>query len=110
MKAGTDPRYRDEFRDAAVKQVTEGGRSLSAAARSLETPNRTLANWVLRSRKPKFDTIRRKCLICIGASHLAATTTTAFERLGGPSSFRVEPNSQNCLASSSPVDMWAGWL
>ena len=28
----------------------------------------------------------------------------------GPSSFRVEPNSQNCLSSSSPVGMWAGCL
>ena len=28
----------------------------------------------------------------------------------GPSSFRVEPNSQNRWSSSSPVDMWAGCL
>lgn len=26
----------------------------------------------------------------------------------GPSSFRVEPNSQNQWSSSSPVGMWAG--
>lgn len=51
MKAGTDRRYTPEFRDAAVKQVTEGGRSLSAVARSLEMSNKTLANWVLRARK-----------------------------------------------------------
>ena len=29
---------------------------------------------------------------------------------GGPSSFRVEPNSQNRWSSSSPVGMWAGCL
>ena len=51
MKAGTDRRYTPEFRDAAVKQVTEGGRSLSAVARSLEMSNKTLANWVYRARK-----------------------------------------------------------
>ena len=51
MEAGTDRRYTPEFRDAAVKQVTEGGRSLSAVARSLEMSNKTLANWVLRARK-----------------------------------------------------------
>ena len=28
----------------------------------------------------------------------------------GPSSFRVEPNSQNPWSSSSPVGMWAGCL
>ena len=51
MKAGFDRRYTAEFRDAAVKQVTEGGRSVSAVARSLEMSNKTLANWVLRARK-----------------------------------------------------------
>ena len=51
MKAGTDRRYTAEFRDVAVKQVIEGGRSLSAVARSLEMSNKTLANWVLRARK-----------------------------------------------------------
>ena len=51
MKAGFDRRYTAEFRDAAVKQVTEGGRSMSAVARSLEMSNKTLANWVLRARK-----------------------------------------------------------
>jgi hypothetical protein len=28
----------------------------------------------------------------------------------GPSSFRVEPNSQNRWSSSSPVGMWAGCI
>jgi len=31
-------------------------------------------------------------------------------RFTGPSSFRVEPNSQNPWSSSSPVGMWAGCL
>ena len=51
MKAGPDRRYTPEFRDAAVKQVIEGGRSVAAVARSLEMSNKSLANWVYRARK-----------------------------------------------------------
>ena len=51
MKAGTDRKYTAEFRDLAVKQVVEGGRSMPAVARSLEMSSKTLANWVYRARK-----------------------------------------------------------
>ena len=51
MKAGSDRSYTAEFRDAAVKQVIEGERSMSAVARSLEMSSKTLANWVYRARK-----------------------------------------------------------
>jgi transposase len=51
MKAGSDRKYTAEFRDSAVKQVIDGGRSLAAVARSLEMSNKTLANWVYRARK-----------------------------------------------------------
>ena len=51
MKAGTDRKYTAEFRDSAVKQVIEGGRGMAAVARSLEMSNKTLANWVYRTRK-----------------------------------------------------------
>ena len=51
MKAGTDRKYTTEFRDSAVKQVIEGGRSISAVARSLEISNKTLSKWVYRARK-----------------------------------------------------------
>jgi len=50
MKAGADRKYTAEFRDAAVKQVVEGGRSMSTVARSLEMSGKTLANWVYRAR------------------------------------------------------------
>ena len=33
MKAGTDRKYTAEFRDAAIKQVSAGGRGMSAAPR-----------------------------------------------------------------------------
>jgi transposase len=51
MKTGSDRKYTAEFRDSAVKQVMDGGRSLAAVARSLEMSNKTLANWVYRARK-----------------------------------------------------------
>src|SRR5436190_24093211 len=51
MKAGPDRRYTPEFRDSAVKQVIEGGRSVAAVARSLEMSGKSLANWVYRARK-----------------------------------------------------------
>ena len=51
MKTGPDRRYTAEFREAAVKQVIEGGRSIAAVARSLEISPKSLANWVYRARK-----------------------------------------------------------
>jgi transposase len=51
MKAGPDRRYTPEFRDAAVKQVIEGGRTVATVARSLEMSGKSLANWVYRARK-----------------------------------------------------------
>jgi transposase len=51
MKTGSDRKYTPEFRESAVKQVKEGGRGMSAVARSLEMSNKTLANWVYLVRK-----------------------------------------------------------
>ena len=51
MKVGTDRKYTPEFREAAIKQVVEGGRSMPSVARSLEMSAKTLANWVYRARR-----------------------------------------------------------
>ena len=51
MKAGSDRKYTNEFREAAVKQVINGGRSMPSVARSLEMSTKTLENWVYRARK-----------------------------------------------------------
>ena len=51
MKTGSDRKYTPEFRQSAVKQVLDGGRSMPSVARSLEMSPKTLANWVLRARK-----------------------------------------------------------
>ena len=58
MKTGPDRRYTPEFRDAALKQVMEGGRPIAAVARSLEMSGKTLANWVYRARKGQLS-VRR---------------------------------------------------
>jgi transposase len=51
MKVGSDRKYTIAFREAAVKQVIEGERSVPSVARSLEMSAKTLANWVWRARK-----------------------------------------------------------
>ncbi len=58
MKAGPDRKYTPEFRDAAIKQVTHGGRSVPSVARSLEMSPKSLANWVYRARKGQAVTKR----------------------------------------------------
>lgn len=51
MKAGPYRRYTAEFREAAVRQVLDGGRSVPQVARSLEMSEKTLANWVGKARR-----------------------------------------------------------
>ena len=43
--------YTGEFREAAVSQVLEGGRSIRQVARSLEMSSSTLGKWVAQARK-----------------------------------------------------------
>jgi transposase len=51
MKAGPDRKYTADFREAAVRQVLDGGRSVPQVARSLEMSEKTLANWVGKARR-----------------------------------------------------------
>jgi len=51
MKAGPDRKYTVEFREAAVRQVLDGKRSVPQVARALEMSHKTLANWVNKARK-----------------------------------------------------------
>ena len=46
-----DRQYTGEFREAAVSQVLEGGRSIRQVARSLEMSSSTLGKWVAQARK-----------------------------------------------------------
>ncbi|AVR87106.1 Mobile element protein [Thauera aromatica K172] len=45
--------YTVEFREAAVRQVMEAGRSASEVACSLDISPKTLGNWVRRARRGK---------------------------------------------------------
>jgi len=51
MKAGPDRKYTVEFREAAVRQVLDGGRSVPKVARGVEMSDKTLANWVRKARQ-----------------------------------------------------------
>lgn len=50
-KSIPDRQYTDEFREAAVKQVVDGGRAIRQVARSLEMSAGTLGNWVAKANK-----------------------------------------------------------
>lgn len=43
--------YTEPFREAAVREVIDAGRSVSDVARSLEMPQKTLANWLRQARR-----------------------------------------------------------
>jgi transposase len=51
MKTGPDRKYTEGFREAAVRQVLDGQRTLVEVARSLEMPHKTLETWVSRARR-----------------------------------------------------------
>ena len=53
MKTGPNRKYTTEFRDAAVKQVVEGRRTVAAVARSLEMSSKSLANWICAALRAK---------------------------------------------------------
>ena len=52
MKVGANRKYTKEFREAAIKQVIDGGRSTPSVARSLEMSPKTLARSYLRRPNP----------------------------------------------------------
>jgi|SRR5215467_162399 len=51
MKRVPDRQYTAEFRVGAVRQVLDGGRSVSEVARALEMSQKTLWRWVQRARE-----------------------------------------------------------
>lgn len=50
-EGGPDRKYTVKFREAAVRQVLDGGRGVARVARSLVMSDKTLANWVLKARR-----------------------------------------------------------
>ena len=57
MKGIPQGRYTKEFREEAVKMVTEGRMSLPEAARRLSLPPSTLGNWVKAHKTGKLGEI-----------------------------------------------------
>ena len=57
MKRGPQGRYTKEFREEAVKLVTEEKLSLPEAARRLSLPPSTLGNWVKVNKEGKLGEI-----------------------------------------------------
>ena len=57
MKRLPQGRYSPEFREEAVKLVTEGKLSPGAASRRLSLPKSTLENWVRVAREGKLGEI-----------------------------------------------------
>ena len=57
MKGIPQGRYTREFRQEAVKLVTEEGLSWAKAARQLSLPTSTLANWVKAAKAGKLGDV-----------------------------------------------------
>jgi transposase len=57
MKGIPQGRYTKEFREEAVKPVTEGRMAIPAAAKRLSLPPSTLANWRRASKAGKLSQI-----------------------------------------------------
>ena len=57
MKGIPQGRYTSEFRQEAVKLVTEEGLSWAKAARQLSLPTSTLANWVKAAKAGKLGDV-----------------------------------------------------
>ena len=51
MKTVLKRRYTEEFKDAAIRQVLDGGQGVMEAAAGLEMSDKTLGNWVRAARK-----------------------------------------------------------
>ena len=60
MKGIPQGRYTKEFRQEAVKLVTEEGLSWTEAARRLSLPTSTLANWVKAAKAGKLGDVGKK--------------------------------------------------
>ncbi len=57
MKRGAQGRYTREFREEAVKLVTEEKLSLPEAARRLSLPPSTIANWVKQNKAGRLGEV-----------------------------------------------------
>jgi transposase-like protein len=63
MKAATRQKFTTEFREQAVKLITEQGLKISEAARRLDISDKSLSRWVIAARERQLDKVDAKRII-----------------------------------------------
>jgi len=63
MKAATRQKFTAEFREQAVKLITEQGLKISEAARRLDIADKSLSRWVIAAKVGQLDKVDTKRLI-----------------------------------------------
>jgi transposase len=67
MKAATRQKFTTEFREQAVKLITEQGLKISEAARRLDISDKSLSRWVIAAREGQLDKVDAKRIIPVSA-------------------------------------------
>jgi transposase len=67
MKATTRQKFTAEFREQAVKLITEQGLKISEAARRLDISDKSLSRWVIAAKQGQLDKIDAKRLVPVSA-------------------------------------------
>jgi len=63
MKAGTRQKFTAEYREQAVRLITEQGLKISEAARRLAISDKSLSCWVIAAKEGKLDKVDTKRLV-----------------------------------------------
>ena len=63
MKAATRQKFTAEFREQAVKLITEQGLKISEAARRLDISDKSLSRWVIAAKVGQLDKVDTKRLV-----------------------------------------------
>lgn len=67
MKATTRQKFTTEFREPAVKLITEQGLKISEAARRLDISDKSLSRWVIAAKKGQWDKVDTKRFVPVSA-------------------------------------------
>ena len=63
MKTAIRQKFTAEFREQAVKLITEQGLKISEAARRLDISDKSLSRWVIAAREGQLDKVDAKRII-----------------------------------------------
>lgn len=67
MKAAIRQKFTTEFREQAVKLITEQGLKISEAARRLDISDKSLSRWVIAAKRGQLDKVDSKRLVPVSA-------------------------------------------